>query len=679
LPHEHGGIVKSVILILYLAAAAKVFAQEYARPERTTEQLAEDLIGIPATDQDAAAIEENIEQLLSLPTDLNTITAGELQAYGILSPQQADALLAYRSQYGNFLSIYELQAVPGIDLATLYRLAAILHVANTPTTPPAPSPEYILLRYEQVLETRQGFRDDIPSDQQFQGNAARRSLRMRIDCNENLRAGLLAENDPGESLRWYPGKQHYGPDHLSGYLRLQRPGRVQQLIAGDYRFHFGQGLVVGGGFNMGRGAEAVTAVQRNADGLRPHTSAQETGFLRGIATTVAVTPHTTTTTFISHAPRDGNLTDTAAVSLPTSGLHRNTRELTTRYTLQQTIGGTALRYQRGLLDAGALYTYTRFSIPLTRIPTLYNQSYFTGSHYQNVSLHLRYVYSHLSVFTEVAHSFPGGLAHLTGMLVSLTPALDVALVHRRYAQAYYTLQGNAFGQNSMPRNEAGMYTGWKYRFNRRVSATGYMDLFRFPALRYRSYTPANGHEWCVRITYQPAKTTAAYIQFREEVNTRNLTAADTNLYLTKNGTKRNYILAGEYAAIRTLRFKTRLQGSLYTLAGNTTHGIALAQDVRLEHGPLTVTARYALFDTDDYDNRQYLYENDVWLAAAVPVYDGQGVRSVLLLEYVFTKRLHLWLRYAHTRYTDREEIGSGLDTIQGSARNEIKIQVAISL
>jgi hypothetical protein len=677
--------VRPTVLIIYITAVTTTVAQEYPRPEITAEQLAEELAGIPSTDEAAEAIEENIVQLISLPTDLNTATGDDLMAYGILSPQQIQDLLVYRTQHGDFLSIYELQAVPGFDLPTLYHLARYLHVAHPAVTPALTRREalrqqksYVLMRYEQVLETRNGFRGDTPPDQQFRGSAARRSLRVRTVRKGNVRAGLLAENDPGESLQWHPGNRQYGPDHLSGYLQLQRRGRLQHLVLGDYQFHFGQGLVAGGGFNFGRGTETVTTVQRNAVGLRPYTATQETGFLRGMATTLAIYPHTTATTFFSRAPRDGNLTDTATTSLPTTGLHRNTRELTTRYALQQTTGGTSVRYQRGRLDAGALYTYTHFSLPVTRAATLYNQSYFTGSHYQNVSLHLRYTYTHLAVFAEVARSFPGGLAHVAGMLVSLTPALDVAIVHRRYAPDYYTLQGHAFGQSSQPRNENGLYTGWKYRFNRRVSASGYMDLFRFPSLRYRSYTPANGHEWFMRITYQPIKTTTLFAQLREEVNIRNLSALDTNLYSTSAGTKRNYILACDYAVTRMLRLKTRLQGSCYSLAGSTTHGIAMAQDVRLDRGPLTVTARYALFNTDDYDNRQYLYENDVWLASAVPVYDGQGVRQVLLIEYTFTRHLRAWLRYAHTRYTDRDEIGAGLDAIKGPSRNEIKVQLALT-
>jgi hypothetical protein len=158
---------------------------------------------------------------------------------------------------------------------------------------------------------------------------------------------------------------------------------------------------------------------------------------------------------------------------------------------------------------------------------------------------------------------------------------------------------------------------------------------------------------------------------------RNLAGTDSALYITAPGTKRNYAFLCDYKVTSALRLKTRIQGSTYTLAGPTTGGIALAQDIRLEQGRIAITARYALFDTDDYDNRQYIYENDVWLAYAMPVYAGKGIRNFILLEYTFSRLIRCWLRYSYTRYTDRDEIGTGLDATQGNTRNDIKLQLRI--
>src|SRR5690606_31674197 len=140
------------------------------------------------------------------------------------------------------------------------------------------------------------------------------------------------------------------------------------------------------------------------------------------------------------------------------------------------------------------------------------------------------------------------------------------------------------------------------------------------------------------------------------------------------GLKRNVLANTAIAPARGLTLKTRIQYSTYTTGGATTKGLALMQDIQVELGKLRVAARYALFDTDDYDNRQYAYERDAWLSFSLPAYYGVGTRSYILVSYSF-KRMTLWMRFSHTRYIDREEIGSGPDKIAENQRNDVKLQL----
>lgn len=105
--------------------------------------------------------------------------------------------------------------------------------------------------------------------------------------------------------------------------------------------------------------------------------------------------------------------------------------------------------------------------------------------------------------------------------------------------------------------------------------------------------------------------------------------------------------------------------------------MALVQDISYDLGKLALSGRYSLFDTDDYDNRQYVYERDVWLAYSMPAYSGIGIRSYILAEYAVNKKLTFWIRYARTRFTDRDEIGSGPDTITGNTKTDIRIQMKV--
>jgi hypothetical protein len=137
------------------------------------------------------------------------------------------------------------------------------------------------------------------------------------------------------------------------------------------------------------------------------------------------------------------------------------------------------------------------------------------------------------------------------------------------------------------------------------------------------------------------------------------------------------MVSSQYGVGQKIRLKSRVQYSEYLINQRTTSGFAVVQDIHFEQGPFEVNLRYALFDTDDYDNRQYVYENDVWLAYSLPAYDGRGVRKVVMVNYKLNRHLSFWLRFSRTRYVDRMASGSGLETIPGDIRDEIKFQAMI--
>jgi hypothetical protein len=221
-----------------------------------------------------------------------------------------------------------------------------------------------------------------------------------------------------------------------------------------------------------------------------------------------------------------------------------------------------------------------------------------------------------------------------------------------------------------------MYWGWKYSFSKKYSMAGYFDLFSFPWLKYRSYSPSEGSEWLVRFNFHPSKTVSIFLQMREESKQRN-TGVANNLYLTTQGTKRSYWINCDYATNERLSFRTRVQLSSYSISNKVTNGMALIQDVTYAVGRVSLTGRYALFDTDDYDNRLYAYESDAWLSFAFPSYYGKGIRNYVLLHYRLTHKIDVWLRWGHTRYTDRTTIGSGGEIITGDTRNDVKLQARI--
>jgi hypothetical protein len=271
----------------------------------------------------------------------------------------------------------------------------------------------------------------------------------------------------------------------------------------------------------------------------------------------------------------------------------------------------------------------------------------------------------------------GGYAGSAGILTSLSPKLDLSLLYRKYDRDFYAFYTSGFAESTNTQNENGIYWGWKYNFNRKYNISGYVDIFKFPWLRFRSYAPSTGYEWLFRLAYEPSRKVKIFLQVREESKSRNVDIDTVNQYTLAIGRKNNYWVNVDYSPHKMLRFKSRAQRSSYSINEKTTLGFALMQDMILDVGKLKITLRYALFETEDYDNRQYAYENDVWLAYTLPAYYGSGVRKMVMIEYKMNKHFSFWIRYAHIRYRNQTFIGTSIDRIEGDNKNDVKAQLVV--
>src|SRR5689334_25366644 len=119
----------SLIIILGLCIHL-VTAQEYPRQEVDLQEIADNLYGFQDLDLNYEELYENLVQLFSNPINLNKASAEDLRFIKVLSEHQIENLIRYRNDFGNFISIYELQAVPDFNLQTIYTLAPFVEVAD---------------------------------------------------------------------------------------------------------------------------------------------------------------------------------------------------------------------------------------------------------------------------------------------------------------------------------------------------------------------------------------------------------------------------------------------------------------------------------------------------------------------------------------------------------------------
>lgn len=678
--------MKTAIFIAAFLLVCETYAQEKPSIEIDPQRFVDDLLANQDGDLNYADLYENLMQLLSNPMDLNRISKEQLEALFFVPDQVVEAVLQYRSEAGPFLSVYELQNVPGMSRELFYKLSPFVTILTSDNRSflnrlTSGQNSYLVVRYDRTLETKQGYSDEATPSTRYAGSPDRIYMRFRTSRPGDYSFGITAEKDAGEEIAWVPERKQFGPDYFSFHGQVQNKGKIKNLIVGDYQAQFGQGLLLGSAFGIGKSAEAVTTIRKPDIGFLPYTSVYESRFLRGAALTYTASKRISIHGMYSAKWRDGNVLDTlndesAISSLSDAGLHRTANELADKNTLHEQNIMTGVTYRHGGFDVGVLIHHTRFNRSIVREPTPYNQFYFQGNQNTNAGVYFNYTVRNLSFFGEGAQTMNSGGAVLVGMIASLTSTFDLSILYRNYSRSYNSFYSNAIAENSIPQNERGVYWGWKYQFSKQLAASGYIDLFRFPWLRYRSYSPGTGSEWLLRLSYRINRNTSVFLQVTEETKQRNVTN-EANLYTTAAGTKRNYWLNLEYAATPALQFRTRAQFNTYSLNKVFSQGMVLLQDVTYNFGKVSVSGRYALFDTDSYDNRIYIYERDVWLAFTFPAYEGVGVKNYLLVQYNLTRQIDIWGRWSFERYTDRDEIGSSGETIAGNRQNDIRFQVRI--
>ena len=659
------------------------FAQK--RPEIDLETFAERLFQIQDEDVSYEDLYESLFLFYTSPLNLNKATKEELASLYILNPQQLIEILSYREQYGDFISLYELQNVPHLDLETVRDLIPFVTVTESSDSRKLltrilnEENNYLLLRYTRSIQTERGF--DESRENGYQGNPGTIYGRMRIRHSKDFSVGLTFEKDAGEPFSL--DDKPYGFDFYSFHFLLENKGKIKTLALGDYQLQMGQGLVFGSGFSPGKGAETIHTTKRNSVGIRPYSSVLESGFFRGAAATVSLGQFEVTA-LGSHLKQDALLQNDTTYSdyeefinsIQATGMHRTPNEIASRNQITESNLGFALNFEPSYrFSAGITALHTQFSRPLQRKPNTYNQFEFQGEQNTIGSAYFNYNFQNFILFGESGISSSGGIGAVGGLIASLTSKIDFSLNFRHFDKDFHSFYGNAFSEGSRIINERGTYWGIKYKPNRQWQFAAYFDRFSFPWLRFRVDAPSKGHEMLGRVTYSPTRKIKAYLQYRFEQKERSITPEGSNTSRLIPTHKGNYLFNMDYELGPVLSFKTRVQGSFYEENQVTTKGLALIQDVNMTFRKWKLSTRIAVFETDDYDNRQYVYEKDVLYAFSIPAYSGVGIRNYLLLQYSASRYLTCYARYGRFQYSERQtsNIGSGNDLIDGNIKSDFKI------
>ncbi len=571
-------------------------------------------------------------------------------------------------------------------------------------------------RFDKTLTERAGYRtlpDSILErypNRNYRGEDFYTSLRYSLSYYNKLQVGFTAEKDAGEPF--FVKGYRKGYDHHGVHLVLRDVGKLKTVVLGDYRLSFGQGLVLNNDF-MGSKAWGADNIARRTQQPKRHFSTAESGFFRGAAV-AAQLGEFSLTAFYSSRWIDANLNDQGEItSLKVDGLHRTPLEMEKRKNTWEQVSGANITYRHGRFQAGASGVYYRYNRAFNPLLQTYNRYYLRGSDNWNAGIDYSYQLPGFIFAGETAIARNGSIATINMVQYRPSGILNLSLLHRHYPISYNALHAQAFSEGSRVQNERGLYVGVGSQLLPKFNVTAYIDLIRFPWVLYGVDTPSKAVDFYLlgSYTFSRGKFLEARYKLKRKEKNRAVPDLDARLVIpyTTNKLRLRYShdQGGGWSFRTTTDFAAYAEKKL--TAKSFTAKIAPEKDFLEDFSPeersakqglppqdlpvrrssaefgymisqsvsyrgkaaLTGDAYLAWFDADNYNARLYSYERNLLSTFYMPSFYGKGIRLALSAKYQLLSGLALSVKVGHTRYFNRDTIGSGTELIDGNRRTDL--------
>ena len=670
------------------------YAQVKENPVNTnTEQQLEN---ITANNEDIETEDDSyLQQLVQFqktPVNLNTADESLLKELRFLNPMQIQNLVKYRAVLGKLINIYELQALPGWDIATIQKIRPYITVSSEETLFDAVSTrlkngdQNILIRVIQTIEKAKGYlSDSVAATNFYPGSPQKLLVRYKYNYKNLLQYGIVAEKDAGE--QFFKGSQKQGFDFYSAHLFLKDAGMVKALALGDFTVNMGQGLTQWMSLAFKKGPD-VLSVKRQSAVLRPYNSAGEINFHRGAGITVGRN-NWEATVFGSYRKVDANFIasdstqsfDEFVSSLQTSGYHRTKNETQDKGIQRQIAFGGNFSYQIQGLHVGINAVKYSFKYPLVKQAQPYNLYALNGKQFGNYSADYGYTFKNMHFFGEAAITNKKFAAFINGLLISVANNVDMSFLYRNISKGYQSLYSSAFTESTFPANEKGFFAGISVRPAVAWRIDAYADMYKFPWLKFRVDAPVSGSDYLIQLTYKPDKQLEIYTRFKAESKSINYNPGNLTLNPVIPQPKQNWRTQVSYKLSPSITVRSRAEMVWFDKKGAAaSQGYLLYADVFYKPllNPFSGNVRLQYFETDDYNSRLYAYESDVQYSYSIPVFYNKGYRYYVNLNYDAGKKISFWIKWAQTINPGQQSIGSGLDKIQKNHKTDIRLQMMYS-
>jgi len=300
--------------------------------------------------------------------------------------------------------------------------------------------------------------------------------------------------------------------------------------------------------------------------------------------------------------------------------------------------------------------------------------------YLSAGLDFSVVINRMILFGEVCSDQSFSPAFLGGLQLFLHPAVDFCFLGRYYDRAFNNPKSSAFGESGGNNNETGFYFGTVIKCLRSVTFHAYGDLYHSGWLKYHLDAPGSGSESSVSMEWKPALPISVSLAFKNEKRSANA-ADESPIHKTGSEQVQKYRADIRLGLLPELSANQRIEWKRFSMDEMVSDGIYISCDIQysMKRIPVRITARQAIFDTQDYSSRIFAYEHDFPGTFSISMLYDQGVYQYFIIRYECSRNLLVYAKISRKVYYNKNTIGSGNDEIRGNKKTDIGLQLTVKL
>lgn len=669
-------MLRTIIIILWLLVPTITIQAQYniSWEDFVEEYTAEDEKII---DQD---ILEELSSLHSSPLNINQIDSVQLLCFPFLNEKQISSISKYIHNHTPILTLAELQFIHGLDYRTRRFLSLFLFCG--PTLPKKRSSlsnqlfrgsHEITIRADIPLYQRDGYKNYSDEEliknpnKKYLGNAIYNVIRYRYHYGDKVMYGMTLEKDSGEPFGTYG---NYPYDSFTGYFIIQPRKTLYSMIIGDYRLHFGQGLIIGNQINNNlldrRTYSSVSSI------IKKHSSTDENNYFRGIAMTIRI-GSVFITPFFSYRSIDATLKgDSTITTLKKDGYHRTILERSKKNNSQTWSGGMHLGLYIKRLTLGVSGVTTHYNRIIEPGKALYRYYALRGNVFYTSSFDYHYQGHQWSIEGEDAITENGAIALTNTIQFYSGKKFHIISLQRFYSYRYATPYSYAFKAGSGVQNEEGVYIGMDLNSFKKIMIRISGDIFYFPWITYNASNSSYGCKAFFQMTYLMNPNINLSVKYQYRLRENDSKIEYLNVLATSHSHKLH--LQMNYTFSNKFRTVTSLDG-IYNQNEKAHYGWMISERIHYTNKHLNTAMAMAYFNTDSYDERIYLYEPNLLYAMSFPTCYYHGISTSGTIGHSLFKNFNISLKYKFIHYFNRSTIGSGLQAIQSNTQQDLSFQL----